>query len=298
MDINPLKSTLSHSDGFNELNCTQLIQKFEYVTEKDDFDDGLTKHDNLAGEFSKHANERLYNGIKYIAGNCNPNQTWGNICNGANYLANKISGKENNPLILNQNCVSCAKAAERNLAQIEKKQINTFYVAENYDRGYIPNDSDCNPANYISCSPNDHPGKSFSSTILDYSEPNTRYLLNVTVKGYSGHAMNLVRNNVGNFVIDAQMNVIYNLNSEKDADAFNKKFGQNSQGYYNAVMQKTGTWSDIELTKGYQIIDSEPEENMDDEFEILETDQKDDSTVPEQNGGYFAPLNVIKQFYS
>ncbi|KWC24491.1 hypothetical protein WL48_31045 [Burkholderia ubonensis] len=183
------------------------------VTDALSFHDGLACETHRTAEFRDKAGQGLGAAFNYIARHVNPHQLKGMLSNAMSLF---FGGA------LNQNCVICSKAVERNLAALESARIDDFWVAECTTQGGLPQNVS---RDHYTSFPLNHE-QSLSEQLLQHSQDNSRNIIMVPVrdKGFS-HAMNLVRTDMRAIVIDGQFGLLYNLDSPKGRQNFDKHYG-------------------------------------------------------------------------
>lgn len=222
------------------------------VTDAPGFDDGLARETHRTAEFRDRAEQGLSPAFDYIARHTNPHQFKGMLSNALSLFSGGA---------LNQNCVICSKAVEKNLAALESGQIDDFWVAESTTQGGLP--QNVAPDHYTSFSlDHDQP---LSGQLLQHSQEHSRNIIMVPVrdKGFS-HAMNLVRTDMGAIVIDGQFGLRYNLDSAKDRQNFDKHYGPGKganvvQVYQTGAAPKTPDIDDSTLLEGWEVVDTQDE---------------------------------------
>ena len=125
---------------------------------------------------------------------------------------------------LNQNCIICSKAVEKNLALLENEQIDCFWVAESIQPGVLA--GNVSPAGLTQFTLKTN--QPLSEQLLAASNEGNRYIISVPVKNKSfAHAMNLVRTGSGDIVIDGQWGLTYNLSLPHERKIFDSHYGEN-----------------------------------------------------------------------
>ncbi|MFM5540462.1 hypothetical protein ACET8U_22805 [Aeromonas veronii] len=273
MNINPIASN-QYPDfadcevvRFGESNAIH-VDVYDNITKVAWFDEGLKKYNHHVGDFRASVNQGKQEAYAFVANNVNPNKYQGMVSNFFNIFAGGSA-------MLNQNCVYCAKAVERNLAQMESKQIDDFYVTEKTERGSVGSPP-VKEGNYVIFQPTK---ESLSSQLLDKTQPNSRYMIMVPAKGYGGHAMNLVRCGNDVTVIDGQFKCCYNLSDAKGRALFDKYYGVNDKTMFPVVeLHRTG--------------EMQPDIIDDDDFEVIDFDE------PEQTVKMFDNKNVNPNYFA
>jgi hypothetical protein len=256
--------------SFGTLNdaCIQLLNN---LSDHPHFDDGLGHEIHRTGELRSAAETSHFQVYDYIAKHTNPHQ---------------ISGMLNNLFscfstgALNQNCIICSKAVERNLEAVVKGVINDFWVAESTKQGYLP----CNisPETYSAFLP--MPDEALSRQLLDNTQVNNRYIISIPVKNKGfGHAVNLINSNNGVVVIDGQFGKTYNLNTHQGRYRFDSNYGTGNtpipvQIYLTGEAPKALDYIESEQLDDWEIIDPSPTDDVDlvdknehlDDWEIIE----------------------------
>ncbi len=182
-------------------------------------DDAPLNHElNLRAE--RDLNTQPQDFLQFVAKNTNPHRTWFSFKNLLNIIADFISLKKP-ALVLNQNCVHCAQAVDRTLAQFtpEGRSSNTpklHQVAEGR-RGSFE------------ALMNQHPGHTLQDQGTFVQELTTaigkgsRGCISIPVKNYPfSHAMNVVHmaDGGGPYIICGQQNRVYNLSAPTDLAHF------------------------------------------------------------------------------
>ena len=185
------------------------------VTETPSFEQGLAGDTRKASSF--HAREKTDDlaTFRYIANNTNPNYLLGIFRNIFRFFSTGT---------LNQNCVFCSKAVDKNLAALEQGQMETFWVARSTGRGALPqNVREDNYSTFVM-----RPEQPLSRQLLTSTREGSRNIIMVPVKNrHFSHAMNLVRTESGHFVIDGQSGRVYDLSSTEGRLNFDKRYGRN-----------------------------------------------------------------------
>lgn len=206
---------------------------FSQVTESPNFRDGITSETHRAAEFRDAAELGISSVFDYIAHHVNPHQIKGT-------LKNILCGLSVSAL--NQNCVICSKAVEKNLAALQSGQINDFWVAESTTQGWLPQNVSSDHYKSFSI---EH-DQDLSSQLLCHSQVGRRYIITVPVRDKDfSHAMNLVRIDIATIVIDGQHRRCYNLDDIKDKHKFNEYYGS-GHGVNVVQIYNTGGAPDID----------------------------------------------------
>ena len=239
------------------------------VTETPGFSHGLTSETHRTGEFRDQTSKGLREAFNYIARHVNPHQFNGMLSN----VLSIFSGGA-----LNQNCVTCSKAVEKNLAAMESKQIDNFWVAESTVKSGLA--QNVSPEHYTTFPL--EPKQPLSKQLLQHSQEESRSIIIVPVKGKGfSHAMNLVRTSAGAIVIDGQFGVLYNLNLAKDKQNFDKHYGPGNgtnvvQVYQTGLAPRPadidlGDWELVEVEATQQQQQPDPTQNINEYLKVYET---------------------------
>jgi len=185
------------------------------VTKTPSFEQGLARDVQKMVSFHARVKTDDLETFHYIANNTNPNYFLGIFRNIFRFFS---TGS------LNQNCVFCSKAVEKNLAALEQGKIETFWIAHSTSRGTLPqNVQEDNYSTFVM-----RPEQPLSSQLLAGTREGSRNIIMVPVKNrHFSHAMNLVRTESGHFVIDGQSGRVYELSSAQGRLNFDKRYGRN-----------------------------------------------------------------------
>ena len=125
---------------------------------------------------------------------------------------------------LNQNCVFCSKAVDKNLAALEQGRIETFWVAQSTGRGSLPqNVWEGSYSAFVMQSE-----ATLSSQLMARCREGSRNIIMVPVRNrHFSHAMNLVATVSGAMVIDGQAGRVYDLASTQGRLNFDRRYGVN-----------------------------------------------------------------------
>ncbi|MGB3276790.1 MAG: hypothetical protein WBA82_11430 [Castellaniella sp.] len=200
-------------------------------------DDAPLNHElNLRAEQDLNAQPQDF--LKFVSKNTNPQRTWFSFKNLLHIIADLVSLKKPT-MVLNQNCVHCAAAVDRTLAQFtpEGRGSNApklYQVAEGR-RGSFE------------ALMNQHPGQALedqSQFVQDLTEvigKGSRGCISIPVKNYPfSHAMNVVHmaDGGGPYIVCGQQNRVYNLSEPTDLQHFWDRY-EIQQGRM-AIITKTG----------------------------------------------------------
>jgi len=187
----------------------------QHLRDQPNFFLGIQDEPRKAAAFQQKSSEGEHAAWQYIADNVNPNRVYGNALN----LGKALFG---GPVVMNKNCVYCAKATDQNLAELTGGSPQHFWIAEKTSSGDLPQSGSSNH----SPGPDDR-----ISALLAQDIPRGKRAV-ITVpqrdtKDYN-HAMNVVHAGDGSIhVIDGQNSKVYNLSLEADRQSFDEKFGHN-----------------------------------------------------------------------
>lgn len=185
------------------------------VTESPLFEQGLASDIRKMTSFYTRTKTDDLSTFSYIANNTNPNYLLGMFRNIFRFFSTGA---------LNQNCVFCSKAVDKNLASLAQGRVETFWVAHSTGRGSLPqNVREDNYSTFVM-----RPEEPLSSQLLTSTREGSRNIIMVPVKNRQfSHAMNLVRTELGHFVIDGQSGRVYDLSSAQGRFNFDKSYGRN-----------------------------------------------------------------------
>ncbi|PRP69746.1 hypothetical protein BUE93_13705 [Chromobacterium amazonense] len=244
----PLHQTRDDDFEIADLSLSQQEPMLDKITDAPGFEDGLGRETYRTAEFRSKSEQGIGASLDFIAKHTNPHQIKGMLSNAWSYFS---SGA------LNQNCVICSKAVEKNLAALESGQIDDFWVAESTGQGGLP--QNVSPDHYACFSLD--PDQPLSSQLLQHSQEGNRNIIMVPVrnKGFA-HAMNLVRTDMGAMVIDGQFGQCYNLDAPKDRQNFDKHYGPGKsanvvQIYQTGAAPKAPDIDESKLLEDWEVID-------------------------------------------
>ncbi len=247
----PLHQTRDDDFEIADLSLSQQEPMLDKITDAPSFEDGLARETYRTAEFRSKTEQGLGASLDFIAKHTNPHQIKGMLSNAWSYFS---SGA------LNQNCVICSKAVEKNLAALEGGRIDDFWVAQSTAQGRLP--QNVAAENYSSFSLEQT--SPLSEQLLSRSHPDSRNIIMVPVKGKGfSHAMNLVRSGESTFVVDGQFGLTYQLNSAKGRQDFDKYYGL-GKGSNIVQIYRTGNAplppqvDESRLLDGWEVIESEP----------------------------------------
>ncbi|MGC3030200.1 hypothetical protein ACPUER_34625 [Burkholderia sp. DN3021] len=184
---------------------------FDKVTDHPNFDDGLTSM-SCQLDFQKLVTEKCAHAYDYVAKNVNPNRLKAMLGNSLSYFSTGA---------LNQNCVICAKAVERNLEAMTSGRLDKFWVANSTGSGGLP--QNVLTKNYTEISLTN---ESLSQQLLSNVQEKSRNIIVVPVRGRDfSHAMNLVHSGTNVMIIDGQFGLVYDFGSPGGQRAFEKRYG-------------------------------------------------------------------------
>lgn len=186
------------------------------VTESPLFEQGLAGDTRKMISFHKRGKTDDLSTFGYIANNTNPNYFLGIFRNIFRFFSTGT---------LNQNCVFCSKAVDKNLAALAQGHIETFWIARSTGQGMLPqNVQEDNYKTFVMSS--EYP---LSSQLLTSTRKGSRSIIMVPVKNrHFSHAMNLVITGSGCFVIDGQSGRVYDLSSAQGRLNFDRRYGRNN----------------------------------------------------------------------
>lgn len=185
------------------------------VTETPSFEQGLACHVREAEPFYTGLKSNDLSVFQYIANKTNPHYFLGLFRNVFSFFSTGA---------LNQNCVFCSKAVDKNLAALAQGRTEAFWVAQSTGRGTLPqNVQEDSYSTFVM-----RPEQPLSSQLLARTPKGSRNIIMVPVKNrYFSHAMNLVKTESGDFVIDGQSGRVYDLSSIEGRLNFDKRYGRN-----------------------------------------------------------------------
>lgn len=185
------------------------------VTETPSFEQGLTCQVRKLGGYCSGLKNNDLLIFCHIANNTNPNYFLGIFRNIFSFFS---TGS------LNQNCVFCSKAVDKNLAALAQGRTDTFWVARSTGRGTLPQNVQEDSYNTFVM----RTEQPLSSQLLASTREGSRNIIMVPVKNrHFSHSMNLVRTESGDFVIDGQLGRVYYLSSAEGRSNFDKRYGRN-----------------------------------------------------------------------
>lgn len=235
MDSKDFESFESISSS--DVNSTTEIKN---VIDSEIFNQGIGTELHLTGGLRNAIERGFQETFNYISKHTNPNQYTGMLKNLVNVFTTGA---------LNQNCIYCSKAVDKNLASVSSGVVDDFWVATSTASGSLPDN--VSGENYRQFLLQD--GQHLSEQLLQQTEDGKRYILTVPVRGKEyAHAMNLVSTSIGNIVIDGQFGLTYNLNSQKERDNFDKYYG----GHGRVCMYTTGDAPKVKEIDDEQLVNS------------------------------------------
>lgn len=198
---------------------SQDHQYLNSVTDSPYFSSGLDCDARKVNAFQKSAGKGYLSVFNYIANNVNPNYYLGLFRNLLSFFSTGA---------LNQNCVFCSKAVDMNLAELAKGKGegkgDHFWVAKQTCRGSLPqNIMEKNYQAFVM-----QADQCLSSQLLANTREASRNIIMVPVKNrHFSHAMNLVRTETADIVIDGQSGRVYDLSSVQGKTRFDERYGSN-----------------------------------------------------------------------
>lgn len=213
-----LEEVTKKKESWKKEYYSMANQYISSVTMSPSFSSGLASRAHKVNAFQKSTREGYLSAFNYIAKNTNPNYFLGIFRNIISFFSTGA---------LNQNCIFCSKAVDKNLAELTKGTANDFWVAEQTCRGSLPqNVEEKNYKAFVM-----QPEQNLSSELLASTRKGSRNIIMVPVKNkHFSHAMNLVRTEKGDIVIDGQSGRIYDLSSAKDRQRFDGSYGYRHLG--------------------------------------------------------------------
>lgn len=202
-------------DDWRNEYYSQANQYINKVTESPSFLSGLSCNIRKASAFTESTRKGYLSAFSYIAKNVNQNYYLGIFRNLLSFFSTGA---------LNQNCVFCSKAVDMNLAELAKGKVDNFWVAKQTSQGQLPqNVVEENYNAFVM-----QADQSLSSQLLASTREHSRNIIMVPVKNrYFSHAMNLVRTETADLVIDGQSGRVYDLSSTKGKARFDERYGHN-----------------------------------------------------------------------
>lgn len=182
-------------------------------------DDAPLNHElNLRAE--KDLDTQPQDFLKFVSKNTNPHRTWFSFKNLLHIIADLVSLKKPT-LVLNQNCVHCAAAVDRTLAQFTPEGRGTnapklYQVAEGR-RGSFEALMSQNPGQALQ-----DRGR-FVQDLTEVIGKGSRGCISIPVRNYPfSHAMNVVHmaDGGGPYIVCGQQNRVYNLSEPTDLQHF------------------------------------------------------------------------------
>lgn len=212
---NPTRRVAKKADEWNKEYYGTVNYYISSVTESPSFSSGLACNMRKVNAFQQSTREGYLSAFRYIANNTNQNYYLGILRNIFSFFSTGA---------LNQNCVFCSKAVDKNLAELATGNVNAFWVANQTRRGSLPqNVKEKSYKNFVM-----QPGRSLSSQLLISTRAGSRNIIMVPVKNKNfSHAMNLVRTKTGDIVIDGQSGRVYDFSSVEGRQRFDERYGRN-----------------------------------------------------------------------
>ena len=198
---------------------------------------GLTSSANaaLAGELVNRFNENPESGLKFLSRNVNPHRIRGMIKNLFRILRSPLRSRK----VLKQNCISCAKAVDANLAQLASAPGRSgavrFYQTKTGTEGAL---DQVNRSALDQTFTLDGKTGGAAETLRKKLPQGKAAIITVPFnnRGFS-HAMNLVHGSAGSLlVIDGQNGKTYDLDNVQDCRRFERKYWNASRSDFPAIV--------------------------------------------------------------
>lgn len=244
--------TLSETEeGFEQIMCTEsdlpaasdASQVEPFLPQNPDLDRQLDMHARNAATDPKPL-------LKFVAQNTNPNRSWFGLQN-LLHILNDIIHFRRPVMVLNRNCVHCARTVDQTLAQLTAGRDGT--VASRMYQVNLGNNGDFmalmgergapgQEGSLIGANVREQGREAFADALKERIGAGQRGCISTPVKGYSfSHAMNVVHTTEGRlFVICGQQGKVYDLNDAGDLADFWKRYGVGAEGDRTTYVVCTG----------------------------------------------------------
>ena len=211
-----MANNITKKKVWSKNDYSQVDKYISSVTESSSFLSGLECNKQKINAFQESTKKGYLSAFSYIVNNTNPNYYLGIFRNLLRFFSTGA---------LHQNCVFCSKAVDKNLAELANGKVNTFWFAKQTGRGGLPqNIAEKNYQYFVMQS-----SSSLSSQLLASTRESSRNIIIVPVKNrHFSHAMNLVRTEMADIVLDGQSGRVYDLSSAQGRARFDERYGYSS----------------------------------------------------------------------